>query len=162
VKAQTTPMSVIRVPPSIRKFCALSAGGGSRKWTTSVCCRGLSIAAACWSITSRKSSPFFDGSANRAWRRFGLLQMYCGVMSRLLGELSRLPYAAGADYVLDRHPQRRLLHLDAHGLHLDHLAQVLLQRPLHQELRGRGELVTRGSEYHLQQAAAQRRPVHPL
>ena len=69
-----------------------------------------------------------------------------------------LARAAAADDVLHRHAQRRVLGFDAHGLDDDQIAEPLLQRALHEHLRGRRQHVAVGREHQLQQAAAEIRP----
>ena len=61
-----------------------------------------------------------------------------GPSARKLGDLALL--GAPVD-VLHRHPQGRLLAGDLHRLHLDQVAEPLLQGALHQELRCSGQFV---------------------
>ena len=75
-----------------------------------------------------------------------------------LGDAARV----AANHVLHGHPQRGVLGFHAHRLDDDQIAEPLLQRALHEELRGRRQHVAVGREHELQQAAAEVRPHDPL
>ncbi len=62
----------------------------------------------------------------------------------------------------DGHLQRRVLAGDVDTVHLDDVAEPLLQRALHEELRGRREFVTARLEDQPHNPAAERRPVDAL
>src|SRR6202521_6291464 len=100
-------------------------------------------------------------SRTRTLRR-SFRQLYCVGMRSLgsarsegAGELRHLALLGLLDGVADLDGQRRVVALHLDGFHQDEVAEPLLQRALHQKLRGGGELRAVRREQQLQQAGAE-------
>src|SRR5262245_7134620 len=77
-------------------------------------------------------------------------------------ELRRPPLSASADTVLRRDAKRRVFALDLDRLDFDQVAEPLLQRALHEESHGGGELIAIWREDQLHQPTAEVRAVDAL
>src|SRR5713101_4123509 len=107
-----------------------------------------------------KSGAWRESRRRRSFRQLNSeLSMAPCPLGRAAHERFGSALLGPAHQVLHGHAQRRVLRLNFELLQVDQIAQVTLQRRLGGELQSGRELDAVRREYHLQQAAAEVRPI---
>src|SRR4051812_36805623 len=161
-------MSPVRSPPVMRRFAASTfAGALPRKKTSS---------ASWFSLTSTKSSPYSAASRTAPRRRSSRQVSSASLIAAdPLHNMVVRPTSGCApheslgvrllgppDHVFHRHEELRVLRPNLEVVQVDEIAEMALQGRLGRELQGGSELGAVWCEHHLQEAAAEIRPVQAL